>query len=131
MVRYFVFRLVGIIPMVLLSVFIVFTLGYVAPGDPITRMYEQVAMLNPEVNVSQETIDRAKARYGLDLPFHEQYINYMSKLLRGDFGRSIVLGGLPVLPTIAKVLPISTQMGVWAVLLLVILGVPLGLFAAL
>ena len=131
MVRYFGFRLVGIIPLVLLSVFIVFTLGYMAPGDPITRMYENVAMLNPEVNISQETIDRAKARYGLNLPFFEQYINYMSKLLRGDFGRSIALGGLPVLPTIVKVLPISAQMGVWAVLLLVILGVPLGLLAAL
>lgn len=131
MVRYLAFRLVGIIPMVLLSVFIVFTLGYMAPGDPVTRMYESVAMLNPETNVSQETIDRAKARYGLDRPFHEQYINYMSKLLRGDFGKSIFLGGLPVLPTILKVLPISAQMGVWAVLLLVLLGVPLGLFAAL
>lgn len=133
MTRYIIFRILGIIPLVLLSIFIVFTLGYLAPGDPITKMYQQMEMEGAEtgVQVSQEEIDRARARYGLDRPFLEQYFDYMSKLFRGDFGESITMGGLPVLPTIMKVLPISMQMGVWAVLILVAMGIPLGVIAAL
>jgi len=131
MTRYFIFRLVGIIPLVLLSTFIVFALGYLAPGDPITNMYQSMELENPEVEISQAEIDRIRARYGLDRPFLEQYFDYMTNIFRGDFGRSITLGGLPVLPTILRVLPISMQMGVWAVLILVGVGIPLGVFAAL
>jgi peptide/nickel transport system permease protein len=129
MARYFLFRALGIIPMVLLSVFIVFWLGYMAPGDPITKMYqndENIGSLS-----SQESIERMKEKYGLNRPFWVRYADYMGKLLHGDFGESIVQGGLPILPTIRRVLPISLQMGVWAVLILVTLGIPLGVIAAL
>ena len=131
MLRYFILRITGVVPLVFLSVFIVFWLGYMAPGDPISRMYEDQARENPQFQTSQEQIDRLKARYGLDRPFLVQYVDYMGNLLHGDFGRSISLGGTPILPTILKVLPISAQVGIWGIIILVFLGLPLGTLAAL
>lgn len=131
MLRYFLFRIVGIVPLILLSVFIVYFLGYMAPGDPITFMYADADQRIPGMRMSQTEIDAIKKRYGLDRPFLVQYAEYMGKLSHGDFGNSITGGGIPVLPTIMQVLPISAQMGVWAILLLVGLGIPLGTLAAL
>jgi ABC-type dipeptide/oligopeptide/nickel transport system permease component len=130
MVRYFTLRILGIIPTVFLSLFIVFSLAYLAPGDPITRMYLRQEELNPGVTVSDEYIERMKERYGLNRPYHERFLGYLANLSRGDFGRSIVLG-VPVLPTILAVLPISAQVGMWSFLLIVVFGIPLGVITAL
>ena len=67
---------------------------------------------------------------GLDRPYWEQYLDYMGRTVRGDLGRSIA-SKVPVNRLLASSLPISLQLGLVAGVLLALLGIPLGVLAAL
>lgn len=126
MFRYFVLRLLAMIPLLFVVLLIIFTLGHLAPGDPIAMMYESMET----VVASDEMIERARARFGLDDPLHLQFINYVRNILRGDLGDSIVRNR-PVLPMILKVFPVSAQVGLLAAIVLMVVGIPLGVLAAI
>jgi ABC-type dipeptide/oligopeptide/nickel transport system permease component len=117
-------RILQAIPTVLLVVLITFTLGFYAPGDPIRAMY------GDQVPVDDAARQALRHHYGLDRPYPIQFGDYLSKVLRGDFGRSISLSR-PVGQAMGHALPISAQIGLAALLLLVVLGVPLGVLAAI
>jgi ABC-type dipeptide/oligopeptide/nickel transport system permease component len=72
-----------------------------------------------------------EAAYGLDRPLHEQYLRYLSGLMRGDFGPSFKFKDFSVTELIAQGLPISLMLGLSAVLLALLVGIPLGAMAAL
>jgi ABC-type dipeptide/oligopeptide/nickel transport system permease component len=116
------------IPLLAVVLFIVFSLGHLAPGDPVDMMYVNVALEQSGVTEAQK--QEVRHRYGLDQPFMVQFVNYATRLAHGDFGESITQSR-PVLPLIMKVFPISAQLGLVALILLVIVGVPLGVLAAL
>lgn len=126
MTKYLIVRLLGIFPLLFVVLVIIFTLGHLAPGDPIELMYES---MGTEI-ATDEMIERARARVGLDLPLHIQLFNYMRNVLQGDLGDSIVRSR-PVLDMIMKVFPISAQVGILAFVVLVVTGVPLGILAAI
>ena len=126
MTKYLIVRLLGIFPLLFVVLVIIFTLGHLAPGDPIELMYES---MGTEI-ATDEMIERARARVGLDQPLHIQLFNYMRNVLRGDLGDSIVRSR-PVLVMIMKVFPISAQVGLLAFIVLVVTGVPLGILAAI
>ncbi len=125
MLKYLILRVLGIIPLLLVVLVIIFTLGHLAPGDPIEMMYESMET----VVATEEMVDRARARLGLDQPLHVQFIRYVGNVLRGDLGDSIVRSR-PVLGMILKVFPISAQVGLLAFVVLVVTGIPLGVLAA-
>ncbi|HOK71259.1 MAG TPA: ABC transporter permease, partial [Bacillota bacterium] len=83
MTRYIVRRLLATVPVIIGITFIVFAMVSFAPGDPIELM------LGSET-VNPEYAERIRIELGLDRPWYEQYLRYMSGLLRGDMGRSIV-----------------------------------------
>jgi peptide/nickel transport system permease protein len=125
MFGYIVNRLFIAVPVLVLVMVITFTLGYYAPGDPVTLIYgEQIAQMTPE------QVDLLRHNLGLDRSYPEQAIDYVSKIVRGDMGSSIATH-LPVLTMIENGLPVTLQIGLAAGILLVVAGIPLGIIAAL
>jgi oligopeptide transport system permease protein len=92
-----------------------------APGGP----FEQEQALPPQIRAN---LDRL---YGLDQPLALQYAHYLGGLLRGDFGPSFKQRDFTVGELIAQGLPVSLTVGAAAILLAVLLGIPLGVGAAL
>lgn len=116
-------RLISL-PFVLLAVtFLTFIVGYLAPGDPILNL-----MGNQRDPVIYE---RLRTLYGLNLPWYEQYLNYLGGLLQGNFGLSFRFAQRPVIDLISSGIGISIILGLGALILSLIIGVPSGLYAAL
>jgi peptide/nickel transport system permease protein len=91
-------------------------------GDPI----EQLIGDNPDPAV----LDYYRARYGFDRPIWEQYIAYFGNILRGDLGISIK-DEREALTIVADALPRTIQLGLLSLLLSLLIGMPLGILAAL
>ncbi len=77
------------------------------------------------------TAGRIRQERGLDRPFHEQYALYIWNALHGDFGESYKYRGQPIGPLILERIWVSMQLGLVAMAMAVLLGVPLGIVAAL
>ena len=125
MARYLLNRLLTTIPVIFIVLMLTFTLGFYAPGDPIVLIYNENLS-----NMTPQDLERLRTQYGLDRPYWEQYVDYMGKVLRGDLGVSIATK-LPVTQMIRQALPISVTLGLAAGAVLILLGIPLGIFAAL
>ncbi len=100
---------------------ITFVLGRIS-GDPVALMLPQTA--------TTEDYERIRASLGLDQPITTQFVLYMQNLLKGDFGRSIVFNR-PALDVVSERIPATLQLGIPALILSVLLGIPLGTLAAL
>jgi len=119
--RYFFTRLAGAIPTLFIIVTITFFLMRAAPGGP----FDQEQTLAPEIKAN---LERA---YGLDQPVWIQYGRYLKSLLQGDFGPSFKYKDFTVTELIGQGFPVTLQLGIMAIALALLLGVPLGTFAAL
>jgi oligopeptide transport system permease protein len=106
------------------TLFLIATLTFVMlrflPGGP----FDSEKALPPEIKAN---ID---AKYGLDKPLLIQYENYMLGLLKGDFGQSYKFIGRTVSDIISDAYPVSFQLGIFALILSFIVGIPLGVIAA-
>ncbi|MBW4438652.1 MAG: ABC transporter permease [Pleurocapsa minor GSE-CHR-MK-17-07R] len=112
------------LPFVILSVtFLTFIVSYLAPGDPILALMGN--QRDPEIYARLRTL------YGLDLPWYQQYGEYLGGLLQGDLGLSFRFAQRPVIELIQGGLPVSFGLGLTALSLSVLIGIPLGLVAAL
>ncbi|MEO0543081.1 MAG: ABC transporter permease [Pseudomonadota bacterium] len=101
---------------------IVFVLIRIAPGDP------ALAILGD--NASQEALDAFRERMGLNEPILAQYLDFLTQIARGSLGDSMV-SGKPVLDSVFEVLPYTLELAFAAIVIGVIIGVPLGIWAAL
>jgi peptide/nickel transport system permease protein len=93
------------------------------PGDAVA------IMLGANAEVTPERIAAVRSRLGLDLPIHEQYVAWLSDVLRGDFGVSIWTGK-PVIDEIAAHVWPTLQLTLLALATAVILAIPLGILMA-
>src|SRR5258706_9098700 len=123
MVQFLIKRFIGLIFVVFGVTFITFIMGYIAPGDPITQLLGQ--------HYTHDAYLSLKHAYGLDLPPLQQYFNFVTGMLHLDFGRSFEYKDRAVWDILKDGVPISTELGVWALTLQVIIGVPLGIISAL
>ncbi len=123
MVQFLIKRFIGLMFVIIGVTFITFIMGYFAPGDPIRTLLGE--HFDPVVYAS------LKHSYGLDLPWYQQYFNFFTGLLRLDFGTSFHYEGRAVWDIISQGLPYSLELGLWALLLQVIVGVPLGIISAI
>jgi peptide/nickel transport system permease protein len=98
-----------------------FIIGRVLPADPV------IAVLGDDYDPA--AYERAYRELGLDRPLAEQFMIYMRRVLQGDLGNA-VLTGRPVLEDIARVFPATLELATAAILIAVLLGVPLGVLAA-
>ncbi len=119
--RYAIGRLLGFFPTLFCIVSASFFIVRLAPGGP----FDQEQALPPQIRAN---LDRL---YGLDQPLGVQYWRYLTGLVHGDFGPSFKLRDFTVGQLIAQGLPLSLELGVAALLLAVLLGIPLGVAAAL
>jgi oligopeptide transport system permease protein len=121
MMRYFLTRLAGAIPTLLIIVTATFFLMRAAPGGP----FDQEQTLPPEI------IANLQSAYGLDQPIWIQYGRYLRSLMHGDFGPSFKYKDFSVTELIAQGFPVTLELGVVAIALALAIGIPLGVFAAL
>ena len=112
----------------LLILFVSYAMMFYGAGDPIKRMFldQEQGSLVLEENV----LEALRAKYGLDEPFPSQFRRYVARLLTGDLGFSI-REKRPVSRMVSVRLPISMQIGVAAILFMLLIGIPLGVLAAL
>ena len=112
-----------------LILFVAYAMMYYGAGDPIRMMFIQ----GEDFDTEDEVVMRAlRKKYGLDEPFIVQFSNYLNNLARGDWGASIRLQvDRPVIEMVEYRLPISMQMGFAATLIASVVGLALGIFAAL
>ncbi|HXF61317.1 MAG TPA: ABC transporter permease [Caldilineaceae bacterium] len=122
MLIYTVRRLILAVPTLLAVLTLVFVIVRVLPGDPAQAVLGDYA--------SQEAVEALRARMGLDAPLIVQYGRFLSDLVRGDLGESLITGK-PVAAQIAFVLPYTLQLTVASILVGVLLGVPLGIVTAI
>lgn len=124
MKRYVLRRLLALIPVLLGITFLSFALMRLAGSDAITEMYSGVGAA-----VSQETLDAARAKLGLDRPFLVQYLSWLGGMMTGDMGVSFV-SGRDVSGTFLSKLPATLLLAVLSVLLTVAVSLPLGVLSA-
>ncbi|WP_110241531.1 ABC transporter permease [Nocardioides gilvus] len=122
MLRMTVSRLVSAVPVLLLISIVAFTLLRLAPGDP--------ALLSVGLEAPPEALAKARADMRLDDPMWMQYFTWLGDLVRGDLGTSYS-DKSPVTQTIADRLPITLQLAVMALFMIIAVGVPLGVISAL
>lgn len=115
-------RLLSAIPTLLGVLTIVFVMIRVAPGDPALAILGDTA--------SAESLQAFRERMGLNDPIWVQYFHFLGQIARGSLGESMVTGK-PVLSTVMSVLPFTLELAFGAVVIGLIIGVPLGIFAAL
>lgn len=101
--------------------FITFIIGRVMPIDPVLAIVGERA--------SQSTYDAVYSQLGLDKPIIVQFFYYLFDVIRGDFGISL-LNARPVSEDIARVFPATMELATLGVFIGIILGVPLGVIAA-
>src|SRR5260370_20964084 len=123
MVQFLVKRFIGLLFVVIGVTFITFIMGYFAPGDPIVGLLGQ--------HFTQAAYDQLKHAYGLDLPWWQQYLNYLQNLFTLNFGLSFETKGRAVSDILASGVPISLELGFWGLLLQLVIGIPLGIVSAL
>ena len=121
--RFVAVRVAATIPILFGVSVLTFALVHLTPGDPIDRL----VALNPQITATEEAAIRA--RYGLDGPVWQQYLTWMSNLVRGEFG-TVISVDQPVGPYVMARLPETVALGLfgWAIALLV--AVPTGVYAA-
>jgi len=121
MTRYFLTRLGGAVPTLLIIVTLTFFLIRVAPGGP----FDQEQSLPPEI------LANLQSAYGLDQPVWKQYVSYIRALAHGDFGPSFKYKDFTVTELIGQGFPVTLELGSIAMSLALVLGIPIGTFAAL
>lgn len=97
-----------------------FLLLRIVPGGP----FDSEKALPAEIKANIE------AKYNLNAPLSEQYVQYMLKLLRGDLGESYKYIGRDVGEIVRETLPISVELGIYSLLLSFAIGIPAGVYAA-
>jgi ABC-type dipeptide/oligopeptide/nickel transport system permease component len=83
------------------------------------------------VHYTQTAYDQLKHAYGLDLPWYQQYLNYLKNLFTFNFGLSFEYKNRQVWDILKEGVPVSLELGLWALFLQVVVGVPLGILSAL
>lgn len=121
MIRYIIRRVLWLVPVLFVVSIVTFGLMHAAPGGPWDR----------EKELPQSVQDRLNRQFNLDKPLPEQYLIYMWGAVRGDLGPSYRKAGTNVTDLIVGALPYTARLGIQALLFAVLLGLPLGIIAAL
>lgn len=124
MKRYFIRRLLGLIPTLFVISVIVFGLTRVLPGDP-----ARLLAATEEGYVDPEVLRVIEERHGLDQPLAVQYGDWIWGVVTGDWGRSIITG-VEIFPQIISRLSFTVQLAGLAWLTSLIIGIPLGVISA-
>ena len=121
MLRFFLVRLLQALPVIFIVITATFFLVRAAPGGP----FDAEKVVLPEVKRALE------AQYKLDLPLYEQYFAYLGDLVQGDLGPSFKYPGRSVNEILFSGLPVTAELGFYALMIALLIGVTAGVFASL
>ncbi len=121
--KYIITRLAVTVPMILVLLTFVFFLLRIMPGDPV------LAMLGGR-NISPELIEEYRVRLGLNRPLYAQYIEYLGKIVHGDFGES-TRTNKKVLEDILLRFPATLELAIFGMLIAILIGLWTGTYAAI
>jgi peptide/nickel transport system permease protein len=121
--RYVLLRVAASAAMAVAATLVVFLVAHTVPADPV------LAQLGDKQSSNPETVARFRARWGLDRPLYQQYGIFLARLARGDLGESIA-SHRPVVDDIRQYVPATIELATAAGLLTILVGVPLGVVAA-
>ena len=113
-------RVMGLVTLWLV-VTITFFLLHLLPGDP----FQSEKAIPPKIK------ENLMAKYHLDKPIGEQYVQYLKSVSKGDLGESMKVRGRTVNDVIKKSFPISADLGARSIIFALVVGIPLGIVAAL
>jgi oligopeptide transport system permease protein len=120
MIRYVARRLVYMVAALFIIISVTFFISKALPGNPWAD-----PKLSPQVR------EQLYEKYGLDEPLYVQYVKYMANVAQGDLGNSFYFEGRPVSHMILQRLPVSAFIGIQAVIFGLVIGMVLGIVAAL
>ena len=115
-------RIVGAVPVIIGISFLIFLLMHIAPGDPVSLLLGD--------NATPEDIARTRHEWGLDRPLMVQYWEFLSRAVRGDFGRSLKFNE-PVMKLVAERLPATIELAIASFLVAILVAIPLGVYSAI
>jgi len=115
-------RIIGAVPVLLGISFLVFLLMHLAPGDPV--------MLLLGDNATPDEVARVRHEWGLDQPLLNQYWQFISRAVVGDFGRSLKFGE-PVIKLVFERLPATVELASMSLLVAILISIPIGTYSAL
>ena len=119
--KYTLKRVLSTVPALLAVITICYLMLHATPGGP----------FDSERKVSAAVLANLQAKYHLELPLWQQYLYYLNSLLHGDLGASFRYADWTVNDLVAKALPVSLTIGGLAIAIAVVLGIALGIWAAL
>jgi peptide/nickel transport system permease protein len=122
MTQYIIRRLLVAIPTLFLISFVIFAVLALAPGDPLAQF-----ALNPAI--PESTRQRIREQFGLDKPWNERYVRWVTSMVKGDWGFSFATKG-PVLDLVFQRVPQTLQVVGVAYLIAVMLAIPIGIISA-
>ena len=122
MLRYIAKRLLMLIPVILITSFLIFWAMSLTGGDP--------AMIVAGEGASKEEIEAVREELGLNDPFMVRYFNYVKGMVTGDMGKSYVTNK-DVFKTFMEKLPNTLMLGGAAVLIAIVIALPLGIYTAI
>ncbi|KAB7852320.1 MULTISPECIES: ABC transporter permease [Streptomyces] len=120
--RFVARRLLQMIPVFIGTTLLIFLMVYSLPGDPVKAMFGAKA-------ADPATVAKLRHDYGLDKPLIQQYWDYLSGLLQGDFGQSFT--GRPVSDLLADAFPVTIRLALFAFVIELIFGIGLGVLTGL
>lgn len=122
MTKYIIRRIILSIPVLLGILVVTFTIARLIPGDPCKAILGEKA--------TAEVCDRFIRQRGLDKPIPVQFGIYMRDVLKGDFGDSIRFSR-PVTAILVERLPLTIELGLMALTIAILVGIPLGIISAI
>jgi oligopeptide transport system permease protein len=122
MLKFVVRRVLWTIPIILLVIFMTFLMMKAIKGSPFRRT---------ERAVPPAVLANLNRKFGLDKPWYRQYFQYVENVATFDLGPSLVLRNQDVNSIVEEHFPVSAELGGLAMLLAIVVGVPLGILAAL
>jgi peptide/nickel transport system permease protein len=115
-------RFIGAIPVLFGISFLVFLLMHLAPGDPISLLLGDDA--------TPEEVERTRREWGLDKPILIQYAEFVSRAVRGDFGRSLKFNE-PVVKLVLERLPATIELALASLFVALLISIPIGVYSAI
>jgi len=111
------------IPLIFGITLITFTVIHLAPGNPVEVQTEM------SLKVTAQAKENLKKLYGLDKPLHVQYLNWIARFVKLDFGKSFV-DGRKVLDKITERIPITLTINILSMLIIFVIAIPIGILSA-
>lgn len=130
MLSYIIKRMLWMIPTLFGITIITFFIIKLAPGDPVELKVQASEGMLKSGQVASEIIEETRKLYGLDKPVYVQYVSWLGRIVRFDFGDSFV-DHRPVLDKIKEAIPITLTLNILTIIIIYIISIPLGVFSAL